>query len=43
MSTDARTRAYVARPFEQGRTKPEIIRILKDYVAREVYQHLSPR
>jgi transposase len=33
MSTDARTRAYVARRVEQGRTKPEIIRILKRYVA----------
>jgi hypothetical protein len=42
-STDARTRAYAARRLEQGRTKPEIIRILKRYVARKVYKHLSPR
>jgi len=40
MSTDARTRAYVARRLEQGRSKPEIIRVLKRYVAREIYKHL---
>jgi transposase len=40
MSTDARTRAYVERRLEQGRSKPEIIRILKRYVAREVYPQL---
>jgi hypothetical protein len=40
MSSDARTRAYVARRLEEGSSKPEIIRILKRYVAREVYRHL---
>ena len=40
MSTDARTRTYVARRLEQGRSKPEIMRILKRYVAREIYKHL---
>ena len=40
MSTNARTRAYVARRLEQGRSKPEIIRILTRYVAREIYKHL---
>ena len=40
MSGDARTRAYVARRLEEGRSKPEITRILKRYVAREVYRHL---
>ena len=40
MSSDLRTRAYVARRLQEGRTKAEIIRILKRYVAREVYQHL---
>jgi len=40
MSADARTRAYVARRLEQGRSKPEIMRILKRYVAREIYKHL---
>ena len=39
MSSDARTRAYVARRLEEGRSKPEIIRILKRYVAREVFHH----
>jgi transposase len=40
MSSDPRTRAYVARRLEEGRTKAEIIRILKRYVAREVFRHL---
>jgi transposase len=40
MSSDARTRAYVARRLEEGRSKGEIIRVLKRYVAREVYRHL---
>jgi transposase len=34
---DATTRAYVQRRTEQGRSKPEIIRCLKRYVAREIY------
>ena len=42
MSTDPRTRAYVARRSEEGLTKGEIIRVLKRYVAREVYP-LLPR
>ena len=40
MSFDPRTQAYVNRRLAEGRTKPEIIRILKRYVAREVYPHL---
>ena len=40
MSNDPRTRAYVARRIEQGRSKPEILRVLKRYIAREVYSHL---
>ena len=40
MSSDPRTRAYVARRSDEGRSKGEIIWILKRYVAREVYQHL---
>jgi len=40
MSSDPRTRAYVARRLHQGRSKREIIRILKRYVAREVFHHL---
>jgi transposase len=40
MASDPRTRAYVARRLEEGRSKGEIIRVLKRYVAREVYRHL---
>jgi transposase len=40
MSSDERTRKYVARRLAEGRSKPEIIRILKRYVAREVYKQL---
>ncbi len=40
MSSDDRTRAYVARRVAEGRSKPEIMRALKRYVARETYQHL---
>jgi len=42
MHRDARTRAYVARRTAQGLSKLEIIRCLKRYVAREVFQ-LLPR
>ena len=37
MSFDPRTRLYVERRLAEGKTKPEIIRCLKRYVAREVY------
>lgn len=40
MSSDPRTRHYVDRRLEEGRSKPEIIRMLKRYIAREVYRHL---
>ena len=40
MSADKRTRAYVQRRLAEGRSKPDIIRILKRYVAREVYRYL---
>jgi transposase len=40
MSGDARTKFYAARRLAEGRTKPEIIRVLKRYVAREVFKHL---
>jgi transposase len=40
MSSDPRTRAYVARRLEEGKSKAEIIRILKRYIAREVYRYL---
>ena len=40
MSHDERTRDYVARRLEEGKTKREIVRILKRYIAREVYKAL---
>ena len=40
MGSDPRTRAYVERRLGEGRSKPEIMRVLKRYVAREVYRHL---
>jgi transposase len=40
MSSDPRTRAYVERRRAQGRSTREIMRVLKRYVAREVYRHL---
>ena len=40
MRSDPRTRAYVERRTSQGRSKREIMRVLKRYVAREVYRHL---
>jgi transposase len=40
MSHDERTRKYVARRLAEGRTTKEIMRILKRYVARELYPHL---
>jgi transposase len=40
MGSDPRTRIYVERRLAEGRSKPEIMRVLKRYVAREVYRHL---
>ena len=40
MVFDARTRSYVARRTAEGRSKREIIRSLKRYVARELYRCL---
>lgn len=40
MGSDERTRAYVERRVGEGRSKPETMRILKRYVAREIYKHL---
>jgi transposase len=42
LGNDPRTRAYMARRLAEGRSKPEVIRVLKRYVAREVY-HRLPR
>lgn len=37
---DPRTRRYVSRRTKEGLSKPEIIRCLKRYVAREIYSVL---
>ena len=42
MRVDERTRAYLARRASEGKSKREIIRCLKRYVAREVYRVLVP-
>jgi transposase len=41
MSSDPRTRAYVERRHQEGLSKKEIIRVLKRYVAREVYPYIT--
>lgn len=41
MSTDPRTRAYVARRTLEGKSKREIMRCLKRYVAREIFRDLN--
>ncbi len=40
MRYDERTKAYVERRTKEGRSRAQIIRCLKRYVAREVYQIL---
>jgi transposase len=40
MACDPRTATYVARRTAQGKTKREVIRCLKRYVAREIYREL---
>jgi transposase len=42
MGQDQRTREYVARRTREGKSKREILRCLKRYVAREVYRILVP-
>lgn len=41
MAYEPRTRAYVARRTAQGKSKREIIRCLKRYIAREVYRAIT--
>ena len=41
MSRDERTRAYVAKRTAEGKSKKEIIRCLKRYIAREIYRILA--
>jgi len=40
LTCDPESRAYMERRMKEGRSKREVIRILKRYVAREVYRHL---
>ena len=40
LGVDERTRRYAARRASEGKSKREIIRCLKRYVAREVYRVL---
>ena len=40
MASEPRTRIYMQRRLDEGLSKPEIVRILKRYVARETYRHL---
>jgi transposase len=35
------TKTYVQRRTQQGLSKPDIMRCLKRYIAREVYHHLA--
>jgi transposase len=41
MSWDERTREYVARRTAEGKSKREILRCLKRYMAREIYRILT--
>lgn len=41
MSSDRTTREYVSRQVEAGRSKPEIIRMLKRAIAREMFRLLT--
>ncbi len=40
LAHDLRTKAYLARRTAEGKTKKEIIRCLKRYIAREIYKTL---
>ena len=40
LAHDPRTKAYAARRTAEGKTKKEIIRCLKRYIAREIYKAL---
>jgi transposase len=42
MRHDGRTREYVARRAAEGKSKREIMRCLKRYIAREIYRLLAP-
>jgi hypothetical protein len=41
MAHDPATRAYVERRTTEGRSKREIIRVLKRYIARQLFPHIQ--
>ena len=41
MSNDARTRAYVIRQLANGRTKRDVVSLLKRAIAREMFRLLT--
>ena len=41
MTSHQPTKDYIARRTAEGRTKQEIIRCLKRYVARELFPHIN--
>jgi transposase len=43
LSSDSDTQAYMERRTKEGLSRREVVRILKRYVAREVYRHLPRR
>jgi transposase len=43
MRWDERTQTYLRRRTAEGKSRREIIRCLKRYVAREIYRHLRPQ
>lgn len=43
MRHDGRTREYVSRRTAEGKSKREIMRCLKRYIARQVYRLLAPK
>lgn len=43
MRTEARTRVYVDKRIAEGHSRPEAIRCVKRYIAREVYRLLRDR
>lgn len=42
LSSDPETKRYVERRTKEGKSIAEIVRILKRYIAREVFKHLAP-
>jgi transposase len=39
LASDPDTKAYTERRLKEGRSRREVIRVLKRYIAREVYRH----